>query len=407
MSRLTAAIWDRNEHFFGLAERPAEADGGESAKGVSGQVAASFRLVPADALPGLPSQLPALATAGDVREAIRFLKKRPAGVGLVEAQGALKKPIFDARKVAAYEFWGLVTRDGERLRLSALGREFARLLEPEAHVFRRVLRDVEAYHAALAWIDAEASEIVTHTNVAAFWCAAHPEIFEQCGEKDAEAQVVSFFHLCQAAELGWLTIGKRGQPARLRVEREELTAYLTPSERSNDGPPHVGDQWVSPLAFSESDEPCAARQQMGDQTRSLRVYVSGGRGTKFNRQLRDALTLAGIENEAGDTAEDNSASLRTRTSAAMRRCEAGVFIITAADCLPEAENNRSAFDGHLLMEISAAFMLYDRRVILLCETSVEVPPPFRDLRRIELRGEELTWEAGVKLLKALKSLQLT
>jgi hypothetical protein len=146
---------------------------------------------------------------------------------------------------------------------------------------------------------------------------------------------------------------------------------------------------------------------VGDQARSLRVYVSGGRDAQFNRQLRDALTLAGIENETDDAEGNNDALPRTRTSAVMRRCEAGVFVITAADCLPEAENNRSAFDGHLLMEISAAYMLYDRRVILLCETSVEVPLPFRELRRIELRGEELTWEAGVQLLKALKSLQLT
>lgn len=404
MSRVMAAIWERNEYLPNRGQRPADADVGEPLKGVGGQLAASFRLVTADAPLALPAQLPALATAGDVREAIRFLKKRPAGVGLVEAQAALKKPVFDARKVAAYEFWGLVARDGERLRLSALGREFARLLEPEAHVFRRVLRDVEAYHAALMWIDAQASEIVTHTNVAAFWRATHPEIFEQCGEKDAEAQVVSFFHLCQAAELGWLTIGKRGQPARLRVEREELTAYLTPDVNAGNGATRERDQWISPLAFSESDEPYAARQRVGDQARSLRVYVSGGRGAQFSRQLRDALALAGIESEAGDDAEGNSgAPPQTLTSAAMRRCEAGVFVITAVDRLDGAEDKRTTFDDTLLMEISAAFVLYDCRVILLCETGVEVPLPFRALRRIELRGEELTWETGVQLLKALKS----
>ena len=48
--------------------------------------------------------LPLLATANDVRELIRYLKKHPDGVTIVEALGEVKKRILDPRKTwARYE----------------------------------------------------------------------------------------------------------------------------------------------------------------------------------------------------------------------------------------------------------------------------------------------------------------
>src|SRR5215213_9302655 len=72
--------------------------------------------------------LPVLPTAGDVRELVRLLKKRAAGMTLVAAMNSEQKRIFDPRKLAAYEFWGIISRDGERIRLTALGAEIARQL---------------------------------------------------------------------------------------------------------------------------------------------------------------------------------------------------------------------------------------------------------------------------------------
>ena len=64
--------------------------------------------------------LPMLATAGDVREVVRLLKRKAGGITIIEGMDAIKR-VFDPRKVAAYEYWGLVTRKGDRLSLSALG----------------------------------------------------------------------------------------------------------------------------------------------------------------------------------------------------------------------------------------------------------------------------------------------
>ncbi|MGH9902566.1 MAG: hypothetical protein ACRD68_12230, partial [Pyrinomonadaceae bacterium] len=170
--------------------------------------------------------LPILATAGDVREVVQFLKKRPTGITVVEAMDTVKKRAFEPRKVTAYEFWGIVSREGDRLKLSPLGWEFARRQEPEARIYRSVLDSTEAYRSVLEWIHRQNLELVTHSDVAAYWQENHAEALDRNNEKTIEGNVVCFFHLCQAAELGTVTIGKRGQPARLRVERDELLSYI-------------------------------------------------------------------------------------------------------------------------------------------------------------------------------------
>jgi hypothetical protein len=40
-----------------------------------------------------------------------------------------------------------------------------------------------------------------------------------------ESKVVCFFQPCQAAGLGTQVIGKKGQPTRLRLDREELEGF--------------------------------------------------------------------------------------------------------------------------------------------------------------------------------------
>src|SRR5688572_24131927 len=86
--------------------------------------------------------LPILATANDARELVRFLKKRPNGVTIVEAMNAEPRRIFDARKIAAYEFWGIIGRENERLVLTPLGEALAEALGPECRMHRDILHRV-------------------------------------------------------------------------------------------------------------------------------------------------------------------------------------------------------------------------------------------------------------------------
>ncbi|HEY0386234.1 MAG TPA: hypothetical protein VGC64_09500, partial [Pyrinomonadaceae bacterium] len=123
----------------------------------------------------LTAALPMLATASDVREVVRLLRKKASGISIIEGMEAARR-IFDPRKVAAYEYWGLIKRTSDRLTLSALGWEFARLLEPEASIYRTMLRGALAYRSALEWVYQRNLEIVTDADIASFWLENPAEI---------------------------------------------------------------------------------------------------------------------------------------------------------------------------------------------------------------------------------------
>jgi predicted nucleotide-binding protein len=350
--------------------------------------------------------LPMLATAGDVREVVRLLKRKSGGITIIEGMDAVKR-VFDPRKVAAYEYWGLVTRRGDRLILSALGWEFARRLEPEARLFRSVLSSTLAYHSALEWVFAENLEIVTDADVARFWHEHPAQVFLSGNRKTVEGNVVCFFHLCQEAELGMATVGKRGQPTRLRVDREELAAYIA------SGPSLQNDDLAVESAQDESardNSPLTAtklptqREAAASALAKMRVFISRRKDAPLVRQVQMALELAEIECEISQRAIGDAQLVPDETLDAMRRCDAAVIIVNADDCTTDDEGVALPGEG-LLMEIAAAVVHYNRRVILLWDESVQTPARLRDLCRYEFAGDCLTWESGMQLLKALKNFQ--
>lgn len=167
-------------------------------------------------------QPPRLATANDIRELVQYLKRRPHGVNVHDVPQPIRKRIFFPAKVASYEFWELVEVRHDRVTLTRLGWEFARSLDPEARAYRELLTSTPFYRGGLGWIRRERIDVVTQDELASYWRREFDWNFLNSDDRDLGSAVVTFFHLCQAAEVGAMTIGKRGQPARLRVWREVL-----------------------------------------------------------------------------------------------------------------------------------------------------------------------------------------
>ena len=333
--------------------------------------------------------LPTLATPGDVREAVQYLKKKPAGVSVVEALNDSKRRVFEPRKVAAYESWGLVERRGSRLHLSDSGWEFARRLAPEAEAYRDLLGADPVYRAALEWMHRQQADLVTHADLAGYLSGPHGPLADASAGKTLEGGIVCFFHLCQAAELGTVTIGKRGQPARLRVEREELAAWAARG-RSTRG---AGRARLKSLSAAEG-----AREGTDDSDApALRLYVScGSPAAPVVGELRRTLELVEIESRVCERAHPGgrAAPLAAEAAALMRGCDAGLLVVTREECERE----------RLLVEAGAACALYAGRVLILCEEGVELPSALGDLPRFTFRRGGLDWEVGLELLRAVKGL---
>jgi len=326
--------------------------------------------------------LSTVATAGDVRDAVRVLKKRPDGVSLAEAMDAFKKRIFNPQKIAVYEHWGIVARDGDWLSLSPLGWELARRIEPEISVFRAVLDGNPLYRSALEWICKHRLERVTHPHVIAHW-AEHSTPPVCAGRESAiKVNAICFFHLCQAAEFGTVTLGKRGQPARLLVDRAELEQHLTSSAASG------AASGAAPGAVSLRGE-------------RPRVFVSCADRQPVVEQVKTALAIAAFECEVVERGKTGAALLTEQTRLAAQSCMAGVIMLTADDCRKD-EAGGCCLNEAVAMAIGAACAFYDNRVVLLCERDLAIPDNLADLKQCEFQGGGLSWESGVRLMQAVQ-----
>ena len=84
----------------------------------------------------------------------------------------------------------------------------------------------------------------------------------------------------------------------------------------------------------------------------------------------------------------------------MRRSDAGLFVVTQEDCQLD-EQGSWMLKPEVQAEISAAYLFYNRRVLLLWDERVPVPSDWQNITRCTFVGEELTWEMGLQLAKAL------
>lgn len=340
------------------------------------------------------SSLPILATANDAREVVRFLKKRPNGVTVVEAMNAEPRRIFDARKVAAYEFWGIIHRQNDRLTLTALGHELAEALGPETRMHLNILHRVPAYELALKCIYDEGLDIATHLDVLRHWSEFENIVGVEFGNaQDLEASVVCFFSLCHAAELGTSTVGKRGQPARLRVDMEQVAAFL--SETPGEAPQ------TTVRAMRESVQPFRQITTVGGAIQRVLVSTSG-ESTAVDH-LNSLLGLAGFESRTVNSADFDNGLIPTSDLTEMQQCQAAIFVISPRDCVKQKDGTNS-LRHEWITKISVAAALFDWRILLFWNG--ELPPPDELLSsglKI-LSSQDLDWQASVDLVSHLKDL---
>jgi hypothetical protein len=337
--------------------------------------------------------LPILATANDLREVVKFFKHKPNGVSTIEMTNAEPRRVFDARKIAAYEFWGIISRGNERFQLTALGEELAKNTEAECEIHRRILRSVAAYRLAVEWIYGKNLKIATYLDVANFWqmSGGDLELSPQTGE-NIESVIVSFFSLCHAAELGTATVGKRGQPARLSIKLDQMKAFLD-----------------APVESFETASPAVINRQSVYQFDRIAgeniatVYISAGKRMRESVNLRAALELADFGSIAFGAENFENGFLPLPNRAAMKQCQAAIFLLDEKDC--RAQDGRIMLRCDRVTEISVAQALFGERVILLWNGSGQLPAFFGQSGFNAMNGDVTDWESNVRLVKCLKSLK--
>lgn len=346
--------------------------------------------------------LPILTTAEDIDSLVGYLKTKPTGATVTEAKAIIKETL-DYRKVAAFKFWGIISKDGDRLKLLNRGWDLARRTKSREAILREILDSVVPYRSALEWIYHQEFTSVTNADVASHWHEHHSESLGSENENTIKDQAVCFFRISDAANLSKMVIGRRGAPTRIELDRAKLKEYVEAgpeapplSESIEEAePPSESEQQQQGLPTTTVLAPAATNEPS-----QLRVFLTHGSNLELVEQVEAILQLAEISYEVAIKEESTAIPIPEKVFGAMRRSTAGVIIVSKEQIDGNAEHVQ--INPNVLIEIGAAFVLYDRRVVLLWEKGMAVPSNLQGLYRCEFDGKELGWTAGMKLMKALK-----
>ena len=358
--------------------------------------------------------LPMLTTIDDVRDLVKFLKNKPMGASLKEAKSIVKKQVLDPRKVNAYETWGVIAREGDRMKLTDIGWRLARKPEMEEDALRDCVRQVPLYKLAIEWAYNQDLATIRNVDIASFWHDHYREALASEKENTIKDNAVCFFHLAQGAGLGEFKIGRRGQPTRLELDMNSVAQFV------NQGPASSFAAQDADELLQDSDEPSNEASSVAEQPESsnisaeegfldspaadshdTRVFISHGNNKDILDQVEIILDTLDIETKVAESEESTAIPVPHKVLTAMHDCTAAIIIVSVDENRKDS-NGSFSLNENVLIEIGAAFVLYKERVVLLWDRRISVPSNLQGLYRSEFEGDELTWSAGMKLIKAVK-----
>lgn len=133
----------------------------------------------------------------------------------------------------------------------------------------------------------------------------------------------------------------------------------------------------------EPIEPPQQQTQSAKSTEPFKVFITHGKNMSIVEQVKDVLDLCDIEYEVAGEEETTAIPVPQKVLGAMRHCAAGIMIVSADD---ETSASTGFINNNILIEIGAAFVVYDQRVVLLCDKQLKVPSNLQGLYHCEFEG---------------------
>lgn len=352
--------------------------------------------------------LPLKTTAEDVIAIVNYLRTKPTGATIAETKAVLKE-VADARKISAFNFWGIIIKEGERIKLSPRGWDFARKSITQEQLLCEVLDRVIPYRSILEWLYHQNMDSISNVDVAAQWHEHHLEAVGSANANSIKDQAVCFLRIAEAAGLGKFSLGRNGASTRLDLNRSALEDYLESGPTSLPLLENMDEnsyEEQGDMQKTDEDKDIEVSEIQREQTNSLdsvtpiRVFITHGKNMELVEQVETVLQVAEIDYEVAVKEETVAIPVPDKVFNAMRRCSSAIIIVSAEQM--QSELDVTQINPNVLIEIGAAFVLYDRKVVLLWERGVPVPSNLQGLYRCEFEGKELGWGAGMKLMKAIK-----
>ena len=153
--------------------------------------------------------------------------------------------------------------------------------------------------------------------------------------------------------------------------------------------------------------PTCTDKPIATEKRKPNVFISHGKNnTVIVGQLKELLTYGQMEPVISIERETTAIPVPDKVFDDMRSCDAGIIHIDFENVpLNNNEETYERINENVLIEIGAAIALYAKRVILLCKKGTTLPSNLQGLYRCEYEGNQLDYNATMKLLKTIQELR--
>ena len=354
--------------------------------------------------------LPRRVTEDDLHKILSYFNKKPLGATIAESKSVIDPTLLDSRKIPSYISLGVLKKESDKLKLDEIGKKICKLKKEEKYYgFRDIIKRLPIYQNTVEWIFHNSYEQITANDVGAHWGDHFKAEIGSINEATLQELVTTFFYICQASKFGIFYIGRKGQNSRLEADLSEVERWvesnaIEDTEGSNSTGSSEGDDLrMESEEDGDSDDNSESSNDEFDHTELLptKVFISHGKNLDIVDQIKTILDINDLNYEIAIEEETTAIPVPDKVFNAMRNCNSAVICVTA-DQTDKNDDGSYRVNQNVLIEIGAAFVLYEKRVILVWDKSVKIPSNLQGLYRCEISGEELSWSAGMKLLKALK-----
>lgn len=135
-------------------------------------------------------------------------------------------------------------------------------------------------------------------------------------------------------------------------------------------------------------------------THKPRIFISHSKNIKILSQIKSNLEFGGFSYKVAIETETTTIPIPEKIFGMMRDCNCAIVNVSA-DEQERREDGSYGINANVLVEIGAAFLAYNQRVILLVDKRLALPSNLQGLYRCEYTGDELDSGAVTRLQKGL------
>lgn len=181
---------------------------------------------------------------------------------------------------------------------------------------------------------------------------------------------------------GYLRLDKLGVSPKVTIEPKIV--------EEKGGIPEIEEKKV----IEEKQAPCAPQKVPW-------VFISHSKNKKILEQIRQMLSFGSFSYEIAEERETPAIPLSDKVFGLMRKCNCAIINISADE--EKKQGEAYGINENVLIEIGGAFLHYERRVILIIDKKFKdiLPSILQGLTAIFYEGDELSWNDGMRLQKAL------